>query len=166
MKISTLSGTLYISVSILLVFSFFKDWYVPSNSIIMLTTGLLTIFFVLLRYKSGDVSQFWNRVVILGIGLNFSVIISNLVLKYWTIESFITAHFLSKVILFLLTLIIVYLWYIGVQAERSYKKKIGNQRIQSTKPKGFISKIFAKSKKEQNNSDVILVLGQSADNEN
>lgn len=162
MKISTLSGILYIAVSILLVFSFFKDWYIPSNGIILLFTGLLTILFVLLRYKSNDVSQFWNRVVVLGIGLNFSVMISNLVLKYWTIESFVTAHFLAKATLFFLTLITTYLWYLVVQAERSYKKKIGNQRIQAPKPKGLISQMLAKTK---NNDDVIIVLGHSADNE-
>lgn len=109
------------------------------------------------RHKRAD------QLMIFVLSCNLALFLSSVLYSVWTFDKMFSALALTKVILFLLFLLVVYANALYIRAVTSYKKKRGNQRIKSEKEPNLFTQIFRK-KTDAAKSEVYLTLGEVADN--
>lgn len=122
---------------------------------------MLIYYFVRRRHSSRKKA---DKLMILSSSLMFVSMLSSFVNEQWKLTNMISSITMMKILLVLLTIGTVYINFVYVRAEQSYKKKRGNQRIREEPKKSFLEELKESFKKEDEN-EVVLTLGISAENE-
>lgn len=164
MKKTTLVGLISLIIGASFVFFIYKNIYMVSADVIGLISGLNVIAYFLTKKLTGETNKRADKMIIVSFSVYLCLFLSSILYSTWTLESFVSKTVITKTVLFLLLLGAIYLDLVYIRAEYSYKKKIGNQRIQTTMKKGY----FEKKKDERERKtrkEVCIILGQSTENE-
>lgn len=140
------------------------------NEKIILTPGMylivsliIALVYIYIRRGSREDKRA-DKLTILAISVFMSNILTSLIRREWELTNIISQSAITKISTVILVLSVMYLNFLYVRAEYSYKKKRGNQRIQEEPEESLFTQLFS-NKKERDDDDVFLVLGKSADNE-
>jgi len=127
--------------------------------------GILTmVIHLVLRYMTQENKRKTNRLVSVTVSIYGVLTVASFTYHQWKFEKFVSATSIMKVVLFLLLFTAIYLNYVVMRAETSYKKKRGNQRIKE-QPNETIIQRWKKRKKSEKSNDIYIVLGESAESE-
>lgn len=133
----------------------------------LLSLGLITIvIYMLLRVIEQESRPNLNRLMTVTMSVYVVLFLGSVIHYEWIFDRFISASFLSRVVMMLLLLVVLYLNFIFMRMESSYKKKRGNQRIKESSKGTFFEQLKGLFKKEQGNpNDIFILLGEVTDNE-
>lgn len=133
----------------------------------IVSLGAITIVgYMLLRIIEQESNPKLNQLMNVTMSVYVVLFIASLIHYKWIFDRFISASFLSKAVMLLLLLIALYLNFIFIRMESSYKKKRGNQRIKEKSKGTFIEQLKALFKKEQGNpNDIFIFLGEETNDE-
>lgn len=138
--------------------------YIP-KPVWFIVLGILTmIIHLVIRHITQENKRKTNRLVSVTVSIYGVLTVASFTYYQWKFEKFISAASMMKVVLFLLLFSALYLNYVVMRAETSYKKKRGNQRIKEQPNETVIQK-WRKRKKSKEANDIYIVLGESAESE-
>lgn len=137
--------------------------YIPSPKLILLTGAALTIGYYVTAFATKRNSRKLQRLLVFSLTIYVAMLLSSYLHSVWTFDKIFSAEMIMKAILFMLLLVGVYGNFIYIRAETSYKKKRGNQRIKEPPQESMYEKW--KNRKKKSKQEVMIVLGESTDNE-
>lgn len=149
----------------LLYFMFFEETFILSIGHMVIITLLLQVLFVVIRQIVGvdDRARKINTLIIM---LLIALIIACGLYGVWTIK-YVRAITISRIVLGLTSLIVLYVYLLLIRAEQNYTKKTSNQRIQKRNKETFFQKARGKAQRKASKqpNDIVLTIGYSTDHE-
>ena len=138
--------------------------YIPPAKLILILGLTVTVIYFIFKRLQQRKNKKLDRMMSFTMSLFASMLLSSLVHSVWEMEKFLSRLTIMKVTLVLLMIMTVYLNVVIIQAEISYKKKRGNQRIEEQPNKSYFEK--RKAEKERiEKGEVRIILGGSTDND-
>lgn len=152
-------------LSFLSLVSLYKSWFIFNSYVYFIVSLIILLFYLVVRRKEG-VSKKSDRIVILSSSLFLVSLVSSWVYHNWKLTNLLNSETMMKISLIILFILALYGNFVFIRAEDSYKRKRGNQRIKQSPKEGFIEHFKRKlEQKEEKDTDVVLILGESFDNE-
>ena len=137
--------------------------YIPSPRLILLTGLALTLIYYAASFLTKGRSKKLQRMLVFSLTVHLSLLLSSYLHSVWAFDKIFSAEMMMKAILFMLLLLGTYGNFLYMRAESSYKKKRGNQRIKEPAQESMYKKW--KNRKQEPKQEVMLVLGESTENE-
>lgn len=142
----------------------FNGDFIPQPKTILVLSLILIVLYYGFKLYTKQASKKLDRLMYVSIGIYVSLLFSSFIYHSWKFDKLLSNTVMMKVVLFMLLLLSIYGNVLFLRAESSYKKKRGNQRIKETPEKTLLEK-FRERNKVEDNQDVKLILGESAENE-
>lgn len=133
----------------------------PPKYYMFIMFGLIIVFFVLRRTFATNKKA--DRLMVLSQSILAANMLISLINSQWKLTNLISTVTMTKIATVILVIIAIYLNFIYMRAEQSYKKKRGNQRIKEEPKEGFVEQL--RGKKNTDKNEIMLTLGKSAENE-
>lgn len=130
---------------------------------IVLGIGTLIVH-IIIRYLTQDKKRKIDRLVTVTTTIYGVLVISSFIYYNWTLDKFISATFLMKLAMVILLVLTLYINYVVMRAEISYKKKRGNQRIKE-QPKETIIEKWKRRKEQKKLNEIYIVLGEAEESD-
>lgn len=164
MKKTTIVSFVSLTIGTLFLFLIYKFNFVPSVNLIGIVSGLNVIAYFVIKKLTGETNRKADKMIIVAFSIYMCLFLATILYNVWTLENVVSKMLITKAVLFLLLLGSIYLNLVWIRAEYSYKKKIGNQRIQNTPKKGYFERIKDDRARKAKN-EVCIILGSSTENE-
>lgn len=145
------------------MYGMYEEKVVLLSKYYLIIAGVLAIIYYIFR-RTNVVDKKADVLVMLSSSLFVVTALASYVYRHWTLKSIVTEAGMMKFIIIVLGLGAVYLIFVYVRAEHSYKKKRGNQRIKEQPKKGILEARRERKRKEES-GEIIISLGTSADNQ-
>lgn len=126
---------------------------------IVLGIGTLIVH-IIIRYLTQEKKRKIDRLVTVTTTIYGVLVISSFINYNWTFDKLISATFLMKLAMVILLVLTLYLNYVVMRAEISYKKKRGNQRIKELPNETVIEK-WKRRKEQKKLNEIYIVLGEA-----
>lgn len=160
MTLSNIVAIVSSVLNVMFLILIYKGIYIPNWKVLLLLIVLFVSVYGLARFVIGepkDSKVF--RVHVFNVTMFVAYMLSVLVYHNWKLERVISPFGMMKITLLILIALIVYLNFVYIRAEISYKRKRGNIRIQQEKPKS----IFEKLKEKKSDDEIVVQLGFSTE---
>lgn len=149
------------SVGLMLIYS---AVFVPRSSLILIFALLIGLFYIFVR-RTHETKRKADKLMIISVSFFVSAMLASFIYHNWKLTNVISVSIMTKMTVVILVFISVYLNVIYIRAEQSYKKKRGNQRIKEEPKQGYFEQLFEGFKKDEDDGEITLVIGLSAENE-
>mgnify|MGYP001230980154 CR=1 FL=1 len=165
MTLSALVTIILTITNIIFLFLMYKGVYVPNWKIPLFMIFVFASVYSFARYLMGErkVAKV-ARLYIFNLTMFVVYMLSAVVYHNWKMESIISRFSMMKLTMIILIIAIIYLNFVYIRAEISYKRKRGNIRIQQEKPKTLAER-WKEWRARKDNNEIIIKLGNSTESE-
>lgn len=149
--------------NVVLYYLMYKGIYIPSAMMpILLALIMLCIYFMIGKIFGGNTNPKVTRVFLFSLTLYLPSTLGSLTYAHWKWKSLISPFGMSRIILVITALGIIYLNFVYIRILISYKRKRGNIRIQKEQPKSLLERW---RNRKEGKEEISLMLGRSSEAE-
>lgn len=161
---ATLSFIAFLISSFYLV-AIYYNLFILSPSMYLITGITVGVIYMFNR-RTNDYNRKADKMMILSTTSFIVAMVSSFIYKNWKLTNVISEMNITKIMVVLLGVTSLYLNFVYIRAEQSYKKKRGNQRIKQETKQGYIEEIVSGFKnKEEEQKELYFKIGEWAENE-
>lgn len=136
------------------------------SPVMYLLTGIVIGVIYMFNRRTSDLNRKADKMMILSTTLYIVSMLSAFIYKHWKLTNVISEINITKIMVVLLGFMSLYLNFVYIRAEQSYKKKRGNQRIKQEVKQGYIEELVSGFKKqEEQQKEIYFKIGEWAEND-